>query len=383
MKWPCALLLVTSLTLPAVAAEVACPLGDEGRLVQSERSWNLGGGVDSDGCAYGIDAKGGRRVLGLDVVSRCTRCRGTFLTRGVGGPLPAFKAGAPAGVQDEVKALVVAFRKERSINTRDFLSQSEQFELAGRIYNALGARLGLSEGDRRALVGRLYLRAAWGARGAAVLQGPDAGFRPRSMREVGEHLAILAARHDADPAAEPSVRVIDRSLEDLGVARRALAARMRGASPAERFAHLAARAALDRLERDLYQRKAQRLAELTRQQPLGRRELGLARLRAWIRTGDFRRANEGLAAFKGDVIRRSMATWVAEERRLLGLAEAELRAAGELEKDPRRAGLLVFLAGDSARRQGKSSLARALLDKARQLAPQDEAGRRAALLLGQ
>ena len=90
MQWPRALLLLLAFLAPASAGDdLGCPLGDSGRLVRVARSWNLGGGVDSDGCAYGIDAKGRRRTLGLEVVAECPRCDGAFLTRPLTrGPLP-------------------------------------------------------------------------------------------------------------------------------------------------------------------------------------------------------------------------------------------------------------------------------------------------------
>lgn len=378
MLWPRALLLLILPLLPAYGAEVPCPLGDSGRLVHTERPWNLGGGVDSDGCAYGVDAKGRRRILGLGLVSECARCSGVFLTRGLGGPLPA--APASPALKAEVKALSTKFRQERGLSAH--LGEGAQLELAAELYLAVGSRLGLSEGQRRALAGRLYLRAAWVARGRAVFQGPDAGFRPRDLREVKKQLRLLEDRHDADPAAEPTVRALDRSLVDVEQTRRALAKQLQGATPLERFAQLEARLGLDRLEQELYARKRVRLAELLKEQPLGREELGLARVRAWIRAGDARSVKQGLAALGEDSAARFLGAAVAEEQRLLGLAHPELRAGGEAEEDPRRSGLLFFLAGDAARRCGQGSLSNALFEKARELAPRDEAGRRAALLLG-
>jgi hypothetical protein len=382
MLWPRALFLLLVFLLPAHAGgEAPCPLGDSGRLIRVERSWNLGGGVDSDGCAYGVDAKGRRRILGLEVVAECPRCGGVFLTRPLAkGALPAPGAVSPQ-LQAEVKALGDTFRRERQLGPR--LDQGARLELAARIYLALGQRLGLDEGARRALAGRLYLRAAWAARGRAVLQGPDAGFRPRNLGEVEAQLRSLEERHDADPAAEPTVRALDRSLADVNRARRALTRRLQGASPAERFAQAEARLGLDRLERELYARKARRLAELEREQPLGRKELGLARIRAWIRAGHASRAKRALAAADDDSSTQAMREAVAEEQRLLGLAASELRAAGEVKGlDDRRAARLLFLAGDATRRRGQEALFRALLNKVRQLAPQDQAGLRAARLLG-
>lgn len=381
MPWPRALLLSFLLLAPALAGgDASCPLGDSGRLVRVERSWNLGGGVDSDGCAYGIDAQGRRRILGLEVVAECPRCGGAFLTRPLGSraiPAPA----QPGQLATEVKALREAFLRERQLGPR--LERGPRLELAARIYLALGERFGLDAPARRALAGRLLLRAAWAARGRAVLQGPDAGFRPRSLPEVRAQLRSLEERHDADPAAEPSVRALDRSLADIGRTRQALARRIQGATPAERFAQAEARLGLDRLELELYARKARRLAQLAKEQPLGRKELGLARIRAWIRAGEARRVKRALKGLEPEAATQAMREAVAEERRLLGLAATELRAAGEAKGlDARQAALLLFLAGDAARRRDQEALSRALFDKVRLLAPQDEAGKRAAHLLG-
>ena len=381
MLWPRALFLLLAALLPASAGgDVPCPLSDSGRLVRVERSWNLGGGVDSDGCAYGVDAQGRRRILGLEVVAECPRCGGAFLVRALGGEgLPAPTTPAPQ-LQAEVKALAAAFRQERELGPR--LDPGARLELSARIYLALGQSLGLDEAARRTLAGRLYLRAAWAARGRAVLQGADAGFHPRSLHEVEAQLRSLERRHDADPAAEPSVRALDQSLEDIGRARQALAERVRGASAQERFAQAEARLSLDRLEEGLYARKARRLAELKREQPLGRKELGLARVRAWVRAGRAREVKRALAGSEADPATQALREAVAEEQRLLGLAAAELRAASEAKGlSGRQAGLLHFLAGDAARRRGQRALSRAHFEQARDLARQDEAGRRAVFLL--
>jgi len=382
MLWPRALFLLLAALLPASAGgDVACPLGDSGRLVRVQRPWNLGGGVDSDGCAYGIDAQGRRRILGLEVVAECPRCGGAFLARPLATKgLPAPAAPAPE-LKTQVKSIVEAFRRERQLGPR--LAPGDRLELSARIYLALGQRLGLEKGASGALAGRLYLRAAWAARGRAVLQGADAGFHPRDLGEVEAQLRSLERRHDADPAAEPTVRALDKSLQDVSRARQALAKRLMGASPQERFVQAEARLSLDRLEQELYTRKARRLAELKREQPLGRKELGLARVRAWIRAGRARDVRRALAASEAEPATLSLRAAVAEEQRLLGLAAAELRAAAEAKGvGGRQAALLHFLAGDAARRRGQRALSRAHFERARELAPQDEAGKRAASLLG-
>lgn len=361
-----------------LAGDRPCPTGQGGRLGVPSVPWNLGGGVDSDGCAYALDAEGKLRVLGLDVVDECLTCGGAFLVRPLGGVRPGGGSSLP---KDEVRALAAGFRQERGLAGQARLSAAARLELAARCYERFGPRLGVAAPEREALVGRLLLRAAWAARGEAVLAGPDAGFRPRSLAEVDEQLAALDARHDADAASAPEVRAIERSLSDLGRVRATLEAGLAEAAPAERFRRLGAQLSLDRLEVELYARKEGRLAELARQQPLDRQQLSEARVRAWIRAGErrrWRRALEGAQEPSAQVAARAC----AEEQRLLGLAQGFLRRAGEQSADLSRSALLLFLAGDAARRLGQESVSRALYAKVLSLAHDDEVGRRAAHLLG-
>jgi hypothetical protein len=355
---------------PALAqSSRLCPVDGVQRLnLPPFVAWNAAAGVDSDGCRYAVDELGRRRIQGQDAVIQCARCRVCFLPEQLDVKLSDSER-AQLG-----EATLAAERAGAS-----------RWELAALTCEQLGAR-GLPAGvDPELRLGEVYLRAAWAARGAAVLPGADGGYRPRSVQEAREQLVTLGLRANADPRRDPEVLRLDRLLEDLEDTRLGLPAAHLDARARRKLllsqAHLAA------LERRLLERKAQALAAAGGQiSGLDQGELLEALIKAWIRYGDpgrwepllRRLLQRGERNARARAIRRA----VDAEARLLGLAGLHLRIASQAGAlAPGERSRIVYLLGDGERRRGELARGRADLKRAVQLDPDGEPARWASALL--
>jgi len=366
VRCPCLLVILALLFVltPALGGETPCPLC-ETPVVTSARPWNFAGGIDSDGCGYALDQRGALRVVGLLAVRECSRCGLAFEP---GQPLVT--AGLAKSLAAERKRLGLEAGRESEVGARH--------ELAAWAAERGGPAPGEGRGAYLQRVARLWLRAAWAARGRVVVaEGQD--YAPTSVEGARAALARLQERVARDPHALPEVRRLDDSLAGLERGRVQLTETLAQASaPATRLRLLRRLRTLDRLERDLLERKGDALRRAQQREPLRPRALRRALLSAWVRYGRRARWEEGLAGLAPRE-REPVRAALALEARRLGKAAEAARAAAKLEPVRQRQAALWFVAGDAARRRGELDLARRDFTRAGQA--DAELGQRAQALL--
>ena len=343
---PVQLLLVLALAFaltPALGSETPCPLC-EAPVVTAARPWNFAGGIDSDGCGYALDQRGALRVVGLSAVRECSRC-------GL-----AFEPGQPL-VRAGLREALPAERKRLGLREGQPSEVGALHELAAWAAAKGGPAPGETKAAHLGRVARLWLRAAWAARAEAVL--PYArDYAPTSVERARQALASLQRRAARDPHELPAVRRIDDSLAGLGRGRVQLSESLsQSEQPGARLRLLRRLRTLDRLERDLFERKAEALRRAAEEEPLRPEELRRATFAAWVRYGRRARWEQGLAELAPAVRERVQAALRREERRLGRAAEAA-RAAAQAQPERGLQAAWWFVAGDAARRRGELDAAR-------------------------
>jgi len=346
-------------------ATSSCPVDATRLELPPARPWNTGGGEDPDGCRYAVAADGGRRVVGLDAVVACPRC-------GVALPVADLGVELTAAERARLEAIPAAVPQSPWPAVR-------RHEVAAAVYEALGPeRLGADPAARA----ELLLRAAWAARGAAVLAGPDHGYRPRTPAEARRRLAELERRLGRSGGRRP---LLEQVLDEVEAIRRVIDA-VPSSAPTTDLALERLRARMAALEQDLLVLRSE-AAEPAPGAADDPAELHLAVARAAMRFGDPARRERWLEEARArfgeplepqlDPIRRA----AREEARLLGRAEEALLAAAERVGDPSERSRLLFLAGEAARRVGRDEDARSRYEAARSAAPDGLPAERAGFFL--
>ena len=355
-------------TAGAAAQELParCPIDGAALRLAAGGTWNAAGGEDSDGCTWAVDAAGRWRVVGLDEVVSCARCKSAWRGQDLGLRL------GPA----EERAITAALASVASSS----IPLAERHERAAACYRALPPALRPAPW----LEAEMLLRAAWAARSEAVLADPAGGdpdplYRPRDPGEALDALRALEARlgQGGRPShIEVMLVLLEQVREELG---HCAPASTLAALARERAAH-----GLSRLEQELFALRADLPPEVARRAQ-GEQLLALARAATrlgdpaarerWLRLGETR-LGERLTA-RVQAVRQAC----AEEARLLGLAGQALLQAAEGETDPRQRARLLYLGGDCARRRGDPRAARAALSQVQPLYPEGRPAQWAAVLL--
>jgi hypothetical protein len=340
-----------------------CPLDREGRPVRLEppapAPWTAAGGVDSDGCRYGLSPDGGLFVAGLAALVDCPRCGLSYLPQHLDQAPSAEQAGRLAKLAQSPAA--TAWERAAQVSEVLLVDGDEHLDLH---------------------LADLYLQGAWAARGRAALSGTDVGYRPHGVVAARAQLDALERRVRADPRQAPEVKRLDALLADLEDTRAGVAPLPRDLPPLARRTILRSHAHLAELERQLLARKRDLLAQARdRGQGVSLAEGRELLARAWIRYGEPERHRALLARVEADRPERvaEIRAAVEEEARLLGLAaEAMDRAMGRASEEVRVR--LRFLRADCARRLGDPQ-ATALLREALAGAPEGHPARKAASAL--
>lgn len=356
---------------PAGAAGPACPVDGTDLAAPPSPPWNAGAGVDSDGCTYAVDAAGQRRVVDGEALVGCPTCGGALRARHLGRRLPDGAARSARAALAPLGPLAAE------------APRGQLLERAAALYGALGADHP-DGADPDLDAAGLLLRAAWAARGAAVLAGDDQGYRPRTPTAARDALAALEVRARRGSGAAPEVLALEAAERGLEAARVELA-RLDPSAASDRLALARARRALAEAEEGLLALRA----SVRPPEAIPDVGLELALARASIRWGDPAKRDEWLAAARArfgaqaaaEVERVRQAC--AEEARLLGAARAAfLRAAPRAPTRPERARRLL-LAADGLRRREGLEAARAELREVAGLDPDGPAGATARALLGE
>jgi hypothetical protein len=348
--------------------------------------WNLGGGVDSDGCRYAVDQSGRRRVPVDRSIVTCSTCN--------------------AGFPKELSTLTLTAAERvrvRAIATNVGRSPGRRWGVAAATLRLLGlTRLG-REGNLETRVGEMFLRGAWEARARAVKGKLTGGYAPMNLKEADEQVAILDRRVRQDPRRRPDVVNLECLLTELEAARAsldegllagldAIHSAVSGIDPSRREeaqqsllqsrrSLLQSRSRFARLERQLLVQKLALLDEEGGREDLSVPQLRRALTTALIRSGSPARWRVHLDKLgpEADVMRAAC----AEEAGLLESAKASfLQAAEDPQTGDAERARLLYLAGDAARRRGEDAEAQRLFADVIGLAPESEVGRRAALLRG-
>jgi hypothetical protein len=331
---------------------VTCPLDSTRVAAPEPRAWNSGGGVDSDGCRWSLDATGLPRVVGADDVVLCPGCGLAFEAARGDRPLaPAQAAAARAAVAADQAA-----RGSPATAARRF----ERAALAWRAILAASPAATPDGEDPDEVAGTLLLRAAWSARGEAAGGAGDAGYRPRTLAEARASLGALeerVARGDEDPVLQ--------DLDGAGTDLEDLRDTLDGLEPALAPADLPLAARARRLLGDV-ERRLRAIGGRVAPGGAAAEGLELALARGWARYGDPERRERWLDAAlarHGQPVRAEVErvrAACAEEARLLRAASPALEAAAARRSGDARA-RLQFLAGDAARRAGAAADARRAL----------------------
>ncbi|MBI3724828.1 hypothetical protein HY251_12865 [bacterium] len=341
---------------------------------------NEGGGRDSDGCRFSIDAKGRMFALELREIDACSRC-GMALYRAHLDA--ASRLGRPAGEAAIASALAplpaATTERRETIVARAIAT-----------YRALGlASLGIRE-DQDAFEGKLWLRAAWAARERALresdAQRSTIVFAPATPEEAQARLeeleqTVLPARTAGASGTVP----VEDALAALEAARTALEpVSASEEKPSRRLALERVLGSLDQVEQRLLLLAARERppGDAARPAPL---ELDLALACAALRAGDVARRERWLddASRAAPENIRSAAQRIRElakiETDFLARTESSLVRGAERTTGERQAELYV-LAADVARRRGETAFALSLLSRAPEMPKDRPAARRAALL---
>lgn len=351
----------------ALADEKAtCPSCGAGFSYGTLASWNQGGGIDTDGCRFAVGTGGRLYVPELHELVACTssRCQAAFFRAHLDparhlARVPVLDAPAVRDLGDAATLAPASVTVARAIAT----------------YAAYGQKpFGIAD-DPQAFEGKLWLRAAWAVREAAVSEDDVARlpylFAPRSPELANLELSNFERQFQArlSAAATP----VDAALAGLDDAREALAPLEPHDpdTPSRALLYGRAVASIDEVERTLLDLRTGLREKSEAGGDMPPRELALALARAALREGSapvrdrwIERATIGRDV--PEAVREAadrLRSLARAESRLLVRALGCLAPAADHASGERRRELLV-LAADSARRSGDVARARALVETA-------------------